>query len=850
MNRIVLRLFRRHIGRIIFFALTIAVGIGFLFAIGNLLSTITGNISGRARELLTADVVIGSWRPLSDKVQQEIKRLEQQGYRTGKILQFNSMLRPLKSSASPVLISAKAIDSTYPMVGKLTVQPNTALLQLFQSSGCLIGRELALQHNIQVGDTVQIGQLSLRVLGVIEQEPDQMIGPGALAPRVLLPVSLVEKTGLIEVGSRIRYQTLITISDKLAKTPNQASQLKQRLEQKFNDPYLQITAYSESQPTVREVLRRTASFFLLASLVALLLGAIGMAASVTAFLNEQLPNVGVLRCLGFGPTDISQLYLRLCVGIGVLGGLGGVVLGYTLSFVGSLFLQSALNIPITPRFDVSYLVEGMVLAISLSVGLNYAAIRVLARLSPQDILRGQIQRITLSRTSFLITCTLVLLGLFLYTFQGSRSVLVATLFTIAMISTILACLALISLGLGILHIFHKNTTGATAWAFHIRHGLRQLLRQRTRTWTFLLALSIGLSLLGTLRLIQHSIVEEIRIGKAKERPNLFLVDIQPDQMPGVLQLLQKHQAQKINFNPLIRARLTHINNHPITPKDLKGMTMEARSRARFLTREYNLTYKDRPNPSEKIVAGKFWSPGSRVPETSLEERFANRIGVKVGDSIRFDIVGRSLEVKVTSTRTINWVSMMPNFFVVMPTAILQPAPQIFIGSVNIPNTQHRINFQRKLVATYPNVSAIQIDPILRQVSTLLAYFIGALQGLAWVCIGVGLLILAGTLLMGRNERRHKVALMRTLGSEKRSIQWVDVVEFLAIGFLSALIAVGVSWLLSLTLTQYMSLQLHVSWRLWLELALAGSFLPLIIGSLTNRKVYQTGVLENLRHAGA
>lgn len=850
MNRIVLRLFRRHIGRFAFFATTIAVGIGFLFAIGNLLSTINGSIAGRARDLLTADVVIGSWRPMPEKVTKEVSKLENQGYKIGRVIGFPSMLRIKKGKKAPVLISVKGIDKPYPMYGELVVKPKDSRQRLHKENVALIGKELFEQHGLKVGDPIQIGALTLKVAGVIQQEPDQVITPGGLAPRVMVPIRLLKKTGLVRFGSRIRYNVLISLPKNVQSNPKEASKLKKLLAKKFNDPYIRITAYTESQPTLREVLRRTASFFLLASLVALLLGAIGMAASVTAFLNEQLTNVGILRCLGLGPSDVSRLYLRLCVGIGILGGLGGVLLGYGLSYGGTIVLGKALGVALTPGLDVSYLIEGMLLAIVLSVGLNYAAIRVLSQLSPQGILRGQIHRIAVSRVSFLITSGTVLVGLFLYTFKGSRSFLVATFFTSAMVGTILACLALIGIGLGVVSLLSRMFQGQSNLSFHIRHGLRQLLRQRTRTLTFLLALSIGLTLLGSLRMIQFGIVEEIRMGRAKDIPNLFLVDIQSDQLKGVKKLIKSHKGDKTSLSPLIRARLSHINGKIISNKDLKGMTMEARSRARFLTREYNLTYKDKLTKSETIVDGKFWEPGTTIPQASLEKRFAQRIGVGVGDKLTFDIVGRSLEITVTSIRTINWMSMMPNFFVVMPTSVLAPAPKIFIGSLHLKEKKMLVPFQRKLVKAYPNVNALQVAPIIERVTTLLRYFIGALQALAWVCIGVGLLILAGTLHMGRSERRNKVALMRTLGSRQNSILSIDVIEFLTIGALSGLIAIGVSYGLTYVMTSYMNVRLHLTPMLFIELGLAGLFLPLIVGTLTNRKVYNTGVMENLRHIGA
>lgn len=852
-GRLAMRLMLRHRGRMLFFAACIAVGIGFLFAIGNILDTLQASIAGRARQLMAADVILSSARPLGMRTQKALTQLKKERYRVAHTVQFVSMLRPPKGKkGAPQLVSIKAVQQAYPFYGTLQTEPKYTPKAHANQAVCWIAETLQTRLKLKLGDRIRLGTLWLKIVGVIRSEPDQMVSFSGIAPRVLIPFDMAQKTGLMRFGSRIRYSAMLA-SPLGVKTSaaRLANALKKRLEKEIQSPHIRISAYTQAQPTIREAMRRSASFFLLASLVALMLGAIGMATSVTAFLNEQIQTVGVLRSLGLGPKDVERLYFRLCLGMGILGGLGGILFGIALSRGGLHFVGSALGVVLEPQLHFSHWFEGMGIAILLAVGLNISAIRSLSRLSPNAILSGRVHRITLSRWNFVWTALFLLIGLALFTFKGSRSFLVTGFFTASLIGTIVVCLILILISIALVSWFSNRLSGSQPFLFAVRHGLRQFVRQRTRTLTFLLALSIGVSLLSTLRLLEHSLVSEIQSGTSQHVPDLFLVDIQVDQKKKLARLMKRYTQKPSTFSPLIRARLTHINGSMITPKDskeLQAMTMEARSRARFLTREYNLTYKDAISTSETVIKGQFWKPGEEAVQISLERRFAQRVGVDVGDTMTFDIVGRALKGKVTSIRKINWMSMMPNFFVVLPTQVLKKAPQILISSAYFGEKKNVRAFQTKLVDTFPNISAIHLAPIIQRVQTIIRYFVGALRGLAWVCVFVGLLILAGTLTMGRAERKNKVALMRTLGTRRSTLIWIDCVEMLTVGALTACIAIGISWVLGMLFTHFMNIRFHVSWALFAEVGLASLCLPWFIGFLTNRTIYTTGVMENLRQS--
>jgi putative ABC transport system permease protein len=235
-------------------------------------------------------------------------------------------------------------------------------------------------------------------------------------------------------------------------------------------------------------------------------------------------------------------------------------------------------------------------------------------------------------------------------------------------------------------------------------------------------------------------------------------------------------------------------------------------------------------------------------EISIEQSWARRLGLRVGDSMRFDIVGQPVEGKITSIRTINWRSFLPNFFVVMTPIAIQDAPQQLITSLSLQPNAKIAPFQRALVSRYPNVSVIDIGRIIDMVRGVLGAFLAAMRIMAWVCLAIGLLILAGTLGMGQRERREKVALMRALGCQYRTLVAIDIVEFLLIGLITTFVVIVVSWGTGAILAQQMQIAFRVTFSQILQIFITAILLPFLVGMIVNARTYRAGVQENLRHA--
>lgn len=831
------RLYRRYWRRLLFFSLCVGSGVSFLVGVGHLRSAVESATASKARELLAADVELSSSRPFDAEVQAALKRLEREGHRVAESVGFSTMLRP--PGREPLLVSVKAVDAAYPFYGRLEARPAGARAA---GGDCLLDESTAEHLGLGVGDRLFLGDRKLRLAGLLVREPDRTFAGFNLAPRLMIGREAVGSTGLVRFGARIRHSRLIALPAG-AKPETAAGELKARLERELDDPYVGISAYTDADPSVRQTMERVGSFFVFLSLAAVLLAAVGMAASVSMFLNDQVETVGTLRCLGLAPGDVKRVYGLLCLAVGVQGGLLGGLAGWAAA---GAFLEPAsralrLAIPVEAVLDWRLLLEGLALACALALGLNAAMLAALARVPPLEATLGRVARLGIGRGAQAALAAFGGAALFFYAYAKSNSWQAARSFALALAGCTGATLLLI---LGA----HRALAFAPLerLGFSARHGLLALVRHPARTLVFLFTLSLGLTLLGALAIVHRSLTSEILLGRSEAAPDHFLVDIQKSQLAGVRGLLERHSTVIATPAPLIRARLTHVDGARVARRDVAGLTVEEVARQRFLTREYNLTYKDALQDSERVLEGRFWAPGSAEAEVSLERSFAKRIGVGLGALLAFDVQGRPVEGRVTSIREVDWISMRPNFFVVFPVKVLEPAPQFFITSVRVRDSAKAAELRRELGRLYSNVSIVDLSKVLDNVQSMLGTLIGALRLLAWFCLGVGLLVLGGTLGLGRKERARQGALYRALGCTTRDLVRIDAVEFLAIGALAFAISAATSHGLAWAVAREMQVGMVTDPGAIGLLLAAALGLPLGVGLLVHRPVYREAVAGALR----
>ena len=726
MIRLGLRLASRQWTRFLFFAACLSLGTGFLVAVAHLLTAVDRAVAVRAREMLAGDVEIGSARDFGPREKAAFASALTPGRRAARSVSFSSMLSTMGETA-PFLVSVKSVEAAYPLRGALVTDPPGGAALLAGGGKCLVERTLLLQRALKRGERVKLGALTLTVAGVIDREPDRGFAAFSFAPRLMIAAEDLEKTRLLGLGARTRFRWTLALGDEEDAAAGSKA-VKNALEKSLPEPHLSIESYTEGEPAMRDGLRRSAIFFTVLSLTALLLGAAGLRAGLTMFLDSQAETMGLLRCLGASAGEVERLYAGLCVGAGLAGGLGGAFLGWGVAAFAAV-QAPRFGVDLSVPLDAVAFLEALLLSAALAWGLSAARVRALAARAPLDALRSTPE----PSRGFVVAGW----GL------SAAAVLFAAWRRSGSNEDALKLAAALAAGALAVEVLSRLALRAAAWLaarsavlgapLPLRHGLRRLARRPGPSRVMLFTLAGGFAMLAAVGTAREGLARSLAPSTTQGAADLFLVDVQPAQLEAARAAAARRARGPADFSPLVRARLILIDGRPVRRGDPAKAGDAERERGRLRAREYNLTYADALNPSEKLVAGKFWEPGEAGAQASVEKGFLERAGLKLGSRLTFDIQGREIEATVTSVREVEWAAMRPNFFVTLTPALLSAAPQTYIASLRSKSPADAAALRVDLAKNLANVSVIDAASLLsrvRETLDLLLAAIGALAGSA------------------------------------------------------------------------------------------------------------------------
>ncbi len=385
MIRLGLRLAARQWTRFLFFAACLSLGTGFLVAVSHLLTAVDRAVALRAREMLAGDLEVASGRDFDARERAAFAAALAPGRRAARSVAFSSMLTAERGGA-PFLVAVKTVEAAYPLRGTLVTVPPGGTALLTGGGKCLVERDLILQRALRPGDRVRLGAAAFTVAGIIDREPDRGFAAFAFAPRLMIASEDLEKTRLLGLGARTRFRWTMALGE--GEDPVAGSRtVKKELERALPAPHLAIESYADGEPALRDGLRRSAIFFTILSLTALLLGAAGLRAGLTMFLDSQAETMGLLRCLGASSSEVERLYSGLCVGAGLAGGLGGAFMGWGVAALAAVHSpRFGVDLSVPP--DPAAFLEALLLSATLAWGLSAARVRALAARAPLDALRS------------------------------------------------------------------------------------------------------------------------------------------------------------------------------------------------------------------------------------------------------------------------------------------------------------------------------------------------------------------------------------------------------------------------------------------------------------------------------
>jgi len=751
--------------RLLIFSLAIVSGIAALVAIHSLKASVETGIKTQAKELLGSDLQISSRQQIPDE---DITTLSKKASRMSREISFPSMMTFPNGSARLVLV--RALEGGYPFYGKIETTPADAWQRLPAESGVLLDPALLEQFQARLGDEIVLGSLRLKVLGTILKAAPSASRFSAIAPEAYVRLSDIHRSGLIGPNSIVNHLLHLEIPQ----APPSA-ELKESIQKEFPKTTWRLETPEDRRETVGDALDLFQRYLGILALASLALGALGVAGAVQSHINRRIPTIAILRCLGAPQQLAAAVYIAQSAALGLLGAIFGAAIGIILHTGVLSVFRDSLPVALSPSPEWSIVFRTTLAGFAVCCGFALIPILKIRRISPAATLRSGILLPSSALGAipvYLFLISVLLLLVFTNDPDWRRA-----LFLVAALGAAFALV--VGVARGLMAVTRRIVR--PGWPYLLRQGISNLHRPGNQTLLFLLSLGLGTFLLLTILLAGNLLQQRLSFTHSSESPNLYLIDVQPDQVEGVTALVKRHHLPALESAPMVSMRVQSIRGVPVT---------QAEGVPRWIAnREFRSTYRAYLNSSESVIEGEWHAgvpdPNGPIP-VSLEEKIAQDMRVKVGDTMTLDVQGLPMEARVTSIRKVDWSRFNLNFFMIFPPGALEGAPGFHVITTRVPDPAASGKLQQDLSRDFANVSSIDLTQILETIRGILSKISLVVAILGGFTLIAALPILIGTLLNGRDVRLRESVLLRTLGASARQVRTILTIEYATLGFLSAL----------------------------------------------------------------
>jgi len=821
---------KASLSRLFLFMASIILGIAAVVAIQLFSTNLKDNIQKQSKSLMGADFIIDSRKKPSEKVQKIIDSLGADASEVN----FVSMAAFPKNEGTK-LVKVRAMKGAFPFYGKLSTLPENASASYQELGGALVDATLLLQYNIKPGDSIKLGKVTFPIIGALKSIPGSTAISSSVAPTVLIPFRYLEKTELLQLGSRTEYQYFF-------KAPEMDLEL---LDKKI-DPILDnenadLDTHTNTSRNLGRRYDNVGRFLNLVAFIALLLGCIGIASSVHIYIKEKLKNVAVLKCLGASRKQSFYIYLIQIVSIGAIGGIVGAAIGTSLQYAFPYILKEFL--PFSVEISITWLpiVMGITLGIFMSV--LFALLPLLGTwyVSPLEVLRGQEENQQKPKAAKLIVGLTILFFIFIFSFWMLKSVINGLVFTIGIFITFAIVAAISSLFIKLIKKFFP-----TSWGFTSRQSLLNLFRPNNQTMVLILAIGLGTFLISTLYFTKDILLSKTTLDNKKTDANIILMDVQSSQEQALVDNFKTQGIEIIDNIPIITMRMHSLKGK--LANDIRKDTT-VRMRRWMLNREFRVTYRDKLAETEDLVAGEFIgnTNGEQPVPISISESIARDANLSIGDKVTFNIQGVLMDTKVSSIRKVDWGSMQVNFLILFPKGVLENAPQFNVITSYVPTEESSAALQRYLVKNFPNITILDLRQVFTIIEDILNKVSWIINFMSFFSIITGFIVLIGSVRNSKYQRIKESVLLRTLGAKSKQILHITALEYIYLGVLGSLTGI----LLSLVGSQFLATLLFKepftpSGIPFLVFLPSITILVVVIGLSNIKTVLQSPPLEVLR----
>ena len=858
--RMMARELRSSWRRLLFFFVCVAIGVGAIVALRSVIQSVREGLMREARSIIAADVLVSTNRAWTDEVRRGLDQrlagpdiLERM-----EAIETATMVRPEEGTATARMVELRGVQRGFPFYGEVKLRDGTPFSHdLLKDRGALVRPELLTQLGITAGQRIVIGGQPFTVRGVISQEPGRRVGAFSFGSRVLVDYDDLRATGLLTFGSRASYQLLLRVREQAVEG------LTRDLRRDFRDRFVQARSYRSTEDDIGEDLLRAENYLSLVGFIMVVLGGIGVWSVTRVFVKQKIRSVAILKCVGATGGQVLATYIAQVM----LLGLGGSLLGVAIAAIAIVAIpESAVvafgNVPYGLTWSAA--LQGIAVGLLVSLLFSLVPLLEVRRVKPLLLLRGsevsmaggtaavKPRRFPLSLVpSALWRADPVQIGA---TVAVTALLVAIAAWQAASLSVALvvcggfAAVSLVLHGAGALFVRAVRPLTVAPW-FPLRHAVVSLRRPGNQTRVILLAVGLGSFFVLGVRALQSNLLDQFTVGLMRSGADMFLVDIQQDQVEGVRSFVKSATSREPRLIPVLRARVTGIRGSET------NLESYADVRGRSLGREYVITYRNHLEPNEKLVDGSFWAGQAPLPadatelEVTVESGLRERARIRVGDIMRFDVLGRIIHARVTGIREVEWEDARNGgFMFVFRPGPLERAPHTYIGTLQAPEeSTARALFQRDLVAKYPNVSAIDVKEVLATLQGVIDNVTFAVSIVGAVALASGALILIGAVAMTKFQRVYEAAILRTLGASTRLLATMLAFEYTALGLIAGLIGASGAFALSWAVCRYV---FDIEWRPMPILLAVGAIVTTtlvgVIGVVASADVLRKKPLATLR----
>jgi putative ABC transport system permease protein len=827
--------------RLVFFFLCIAIGVASIVTVRSVIQSVGVVLAREARALLAADMMVRSNTPLADSVRDALADEERAGRITARseAIEIDTMARPTDpTKPGSKMIELRAVQESFPFYGALTLQEGTYSHALLRDRGVLVRPELLAQLNLRVGDSIQIGEGTFQVRGVIMSEPGRSLGMFTLGPRVFIDLADLPATGLLSYGSRADYEMLLKVPDAAL------GPLGDSLRTALPRERISIRSYRSRQDRMSENLSRTENYLSLVGLVVLVLGGIGISSVTRVFVQQKIRSIAILKCVGSTSAQVFSIYVAQVLLLGLAGSLVGVGLAAgAVSALPSLLAQIAAELgDIDVGLTGGAVAQGT--AVGLLVSLLFALVPLLdvrhvkpSLLLRQDApLRSGFDTLKWTATAFVVA---TLVGVATWQAGSLRVGLLLSAGFVA-VATVLSVMSA-ALVRAIQPLRHSSS-------FIVRHAVLHVIRPGNQTRVILLAVGLGSFFILGVRSVQTNLLQDLDMQVGGDSPDMLFMDVQQDQQSEVSALIDASNgdAGAPAFIPILRARVVGVSGRDV---NLEGYE-DIRGR-RPLSREFTVTYRDRLQANEELMEGTWWD-GPTTPdaaEVSVESELQERLNIRIGDRVQFDVLGRVISARVTSIRKVDFRNFRSGSFVlVFRPGTFDGAPHTSIAALNGPaEIATRGRLQDRIVTRFPNISVVDLKAVLDTVQEVIGNVTRAVTVVGALVMLSGALILVGAVSMTKFRRVYEAAILKTLGASNRVIATMLLLEYGVLGAMAGVIGAAGAMALSWSIARYV---LDLAWVAAPRIAgtgiVATALLVAAVGAVASADVLRHKPLATLR----